>query len=305
MKRYLFLLFLLFLLVCMVGCIPTSRIPSVISVSPSSGTRGQTLDVTIIGTNFLGTEDVDFGYRYDIKVNYFTVISPTEIQANISIYTTVYLEQKDIIVTNEYGTGEGDKLFTVIGEPSISLIRPATGTQGSLMDVTIYGDGFYYGSTTCNFGPRITVEDYQQYSGPGGLRYLIVKIFIQLTATPGTRNVIVTNPYGPTTGTGMFTVIALTTSGPVVSSVNPDGICIGHMPREEDVSIKGNNFTGTPTVSFGPDTEVTNVRLINSHEIIVHIIVSPEAELVYRDVKVTIGGVTGVGEGLFYVYTLI
>jgi len=205
MKRYFFLMFFLFLLICMVGCIPTSHIPSVISVSPSSGVRGQTLDVTITGTNFLGTEDVDFGCRNDVQVNYFTVISPTEIQANISISTTVYLEPKDIIVTNAYGTGEGEKLFTVIGEPSISSIRPATGTQGSLMDVTIYGDGFYYGTTTCSFGPGtdIRVDDYQQYSGPGGLRYMIVKIFIQPTATPGERNVIVTNPYGTTTGAGM------------------------------------------------------------------------------------------------------
>jgi len=297
----------------MVGCIPTSHIPSVISVSPSSGVRGQTLDVTITGTNFLGTEDVDFGCRNDVQVNYFTVISPTEIQANISISTTVYLEPKDIIVTNAYGTGEGEKLFTVIGEPSISSIRPATGTQGSLMDVTIYGDGFYYGTTTCSFGPGtdIRVDDYQQYSGPGGLRYMIVKIFIQPTATPGERNVIVTNPYGTTTGAGMFTVIALTTSGPVVSSVNPNAVCIGHIsegPTEkEDVSIKGSNFSETPIpiVSFGPDIVVSNVRRINSNEIKVDISVKPEAELGYRDVSVTIGGVTGVGENLFNVITLI
>jgi len=116
----------------MVGCIPDS-IPSVISVSPSTGVRGQTLDVIISGTNFLGTEDVDFGYGYDIEVNYFTVISPTEIQVNISIYGDAYLGTRSIIVTNAHGTGKGEKLFTIIGEPSISSIRPATGTQGSLI----------------------------------------------------------------------------------------------------------------------------------------------------------------------------
>jgi len=308
MKRYVFLVFLLFLLFCMVGCVP-SHLPSVISVSPLTGVLGQTLDVTITGTNFSGTERVVFEYHYGIRVNYFEVISPTKIRANISIYGDAYQGERYIIVTNEYGTGRGDKLFTVIGAPSISLISPARGTQGSLMDVRICGDGFYYGSTTCSFGrPDIEVKDYLQYLGPGGLRDITVTIRISSTATPGRRNVTVTNPYGTTTGTGMFTVTALTTLGPVVSSVTPDGICIGHIsepPSEEDVSIKGNNFTGTPTVSFGPDTEVNDIRLIDSHEIIVHIIVSPEAEFGYRDVKVTIGGVTGVGEDMFRVYTLI
>jgi len=297
MKRYLFLLFLLFLLICMVGCIP-SHIPSVISVNPSTGVRGQTLDVIISGTDFLGTEDVDFGYGNDIEVNYFEVISPTEIRANIYIHGYVHMGPKDIIVTNSYGTGKGEKLFTVAGVPIIRSLTPATGTQGSLMDVYIIGEGFYYGSTTFSFGsPDIGVEDYQQY-GEYNTEAMIVTISITSTATPGTRNVTVTNPYGTATGTDMFTVTALEITGPVVSSVYPN---IAIRGETFDVSIKGSNFTGTPTVRLGPGVNVTNVRLIDSNEIIVHIIVSLDAEFGYRDVSVTIGGVTGVGEGMFRV----
>jgi len=298
MKRYLFLLFLLFLLICMIGCVP-SHIPLVISVSPSSGVRGQTLDVTITGTNFLGTEDVDFGYGHSIKINYFTVISLTEIRANISIYSYVHLGPKDIIVTNAYGTGEGDKLFTVTGAPSISSLTLATGTQGSLMDIYIIGEGFYYGSTTCSFGPGIVVHGCQQYS-EYDTEGMIVTINISLTATPGKRNVTVTNPYGTATGTGMFTVTALEVTGPVVSSVYPN---IAIRGQYGDVSIKGSNFTGTPTVSFGPGirVDIDSVTLISSHEIKAHISVDLDAEFGYRDVSVTIGGVTGVGEDMFRV----
>jgi hypothetical protein len=111
MKRYLFLVFLLVLLVWMVGCnLPI--VPSPYSVSPTSGARGQTLNVTIHGTNFLEATNVDFSGT-DIWVNSFEVISSTEIQANIPIYQSAQLGPKDVSVSSPAGTGEGEKLFTV------------------------------------------------------------------------------------------------------------------------------------------------------------------------------------------------
>jgi len=101
----------------------------------------------------------------------------------------------------------------------------------------------------------------------------------------------------------MFTVTALTVPGPVVSSVYPNGWCVGMETR--DVSIKGSNFTGTPTVSFGSDITINSVTLISSHEIKANIRVEPDAELGNRDVSMTINGVTGVGEDLFYLSTFI
>lgn len=299
MKRYFFLVFLLFLLICMVGCIPDST-PSIISVSPSSGIRGQTLDVTIGGTNFLGTESVYFSGS-DILVNSFEVISSTEIRANIYIYGGAQLGPKNINVRNAHGIGKGIKLFTVAGAPSITSLIPATGTQGSLMDVSIIGEGFYE-IASISFGSGITVE-------PGYLvisEYvpvnIIVTIDISSTAATGTRNVIITTTHGTATGIAMFTVTALTVTGPVVDSVYPNLSLRG---QTIDVSIKGSNFTGTPIVSFGAGIDVNSVTPISSHEIKVNISVDSDAEFGYRDVSVTIGGVTGVGEDLFRVYQFI
>jgi len=297
MKRYLFLVFLSVLLVWMVGCNPT--IPSIISISPSSGTRGQTLDVNIYGTNFSGATSVYFSGT-NIWVNSFDVISSTEIQANIHIYQTAQLGPNDVSVTSPYGTGEGEKLFTVAGMPSITSLAPATGSQGSLMDVTILGEGFY-GVTSVSFGSGITVApDYQVISEYVPVT-IIATISISSIATPGTRSVTVTTTHGVVTESDLFTVTAAT-PGPVVSSVTPK---FGLLGQTEEVSIKGSGFTGTPTVSFGSGITVNSPTLISSNEIQATIIISSGAVLGWRDVSVTIGGVTGVGIDLFDVYTLI
>ena len=299
MKRYFFLVFLLFLLICMLGCIPDST-PSIISVNPSSGIRGQTLDVTISGTNFLGTESVYFSGS-DILVNSFEVVSSIEIRANIYIYGGAQLGPKNINVRNAYGTGRGIKLFTVAGPPSITSLIPATGTQGSLMDVSIIGEGFYE-ITNISFGSDITVEpDYLVISEYVPVN-IIVTIDISSEATTETRNVIVTTTHGTATGIGKFTVTALTTLGPVVDSVTPNYGLIG---QTLTVSIKGSGFTGTPTVSFGSGITINSVTLISSNEIQANISISSGAVLGWRDVSVTIGSLTGVGEDLFDVYTLI
>jgi hypothetical protein len=299
MKRYLFLVFLSFLLVSMVGCNPT--IPSIISISPASGTRGQTLDVTIYGTNFLGTTSVYFSGT-NIWVNSFEVISSTEIQANIHIYQTAQLGPNDVSVTSPYGTGEGEKLFTVAGMPSITSLAPATGSQGSIMDVTILGEGFY-GVTSVSFGSGITVDPGYQVISVYVPVMIMATISISSTATPGTRNVTVATTHGTATGSGLFTVTAVTVPGPVVSSVTPS---YGLRDQTLTVSIKGSNFTGTPTdVSFGAGITTNSFTKISLFEIQANISISSEAVLGWRDVSVTIGGVTGVGIDLFDVTAFI
>jgi hypothetical protein len=54
--------------------------PTISSFSSGKGTQGQTLDVTITGTDFSGANAVSFGSG--VTVNSFTVVSPTQITAN-------------------------------------------------------------------------------------------------------------------------------------------------------------------------------------------------------------------------------
>ena len=88
-----------------------SFVPSVISASPNSGEKGETLDVTISGTNFTGTESINFGSG--ITVVTYTVVSDTIITANITISSLATIGVRDVSVTTPDGTGEMSDGFSV------------------------------------------------------------------------------------------------------------------------------------------------------------------------------------------------
>ena len=76
--------------------------PTITSISPNQGNQGETLDVTITGTSFTGATSVGFGSG--ITVNSFTVDSPTQITANISIDAAATLGARDVSVNTPGGS---------------------------------------------------------------------------------------------------------------------------------------------------------------------------------------------------------
>ncbi|MFA7247651.1 MAG: choice-of-anchor U domain-containing protein, partial [Dehalococcoidia bacterium] len=88
--------------------------PSITSVNPNSGTQGQTLDVTITGTNFTGATSVRFGALGSyVSVNGFTVDSDTRITASITIMSFASPGVRNVSVTTPAGTGSLNDGFTV------------------------------------------------------------------------------------------------------------------------------------------------------------------------------------------------
>jgi len=106
-------------------------LPTVISASPDSGEQGATLEVTIGGTNLSGATAVSFGDG--ITVNSFSVVSATEILANISINTAATLGLRDVSVTTSAGTGMLTDGFTVVavGAVTVSIDAPDTAAPDS------------------------------------------------------------------------------------------------------------------------------------------------------------------------------
>ncbi len=90
----------------------TTSPPTIASVNPNSGVQGETLEVTIGGTGFTGATAVGFGDG--IAVNSFTVVSATQITANISISATATPGLRDVSVTTPNGTGTLTDGFTVV-----------------------------------------------------------------------------------------------------------------------------------------------------------------------------------------------
>jgi hypothetical protein len=108
--------------------------PTLISVTPTIGSLGQTLSVDLIGSNFIeGVSQVDFGEG--ITVNAMTVLSSTQITANITIEAWATLGAHDVTVTNDEPGGSATlpKAFAVSSGSIVQFSVP-TDLQGSAGD---------------------------------------------------------------------------------------------------------------------------------------------------------------------------
>ena len=101
--------------------------PTVSSVNPSQGARGQTLGVTIAGTNLNGATAVSLGNG--ITVNNFNPNSPTQISANISISGGAAIGARNVSVTTGGGTGTKTGGFTVVATAPSDTTPPAAITS--------------------------------------------------------------------------------------------------------------------------------------------------------------------------------
>jgi sugar lactone lactonase YvrE len=117
----------------------TTPAPTVTSFTPTSALAGAT--VTIRGTNFTGTTQVQFG---GVNAASFTIISATEITAVVAAGGA----SGNVSVTTPAGTGNFAG-FTFLTPPVITTFTPATGQAGT--SITINGN-FFTGVTDVKIG---------------------------------------------------------------------------------------------------------------------------------------------------------
>jgi len=94
----------------LVGASPS--IPSIASISPDRGNLGQTLNVTITGTNFTGASTVRLGTG--VNVNSYTVNSDTQITASITIASSAPTGIRGVSVTTPTGTDTQPMSFNLL-----------------------------------------------------------------------------------------------------------------------------------------------------------------------------------------------
>ena len=193
--------------------------PTVTSFTPTSGPIGT--QVTISGTNFVSVSGVTFNNTAAT----FTVDSDTQIRATVPVGTTNGI----IKVTNAAGIASSASSFTVIQSPAITTFTPNAGIVGT--SVTVSGSNFT-GTTGVLFNgtpaSTFTVDSNTQF-----------RVTVPSGATTGF--ITATNPAGSGASSTNFTVI----QPPSITSFTPTSGIIG-----SSVTITGNNFTGTTTVSF-------------------------------------------------------
>lgn len=259
-------------------------VPTITGVAPNSGAKGQTLNVSITGTNFIaGVTSADFGLG--IVVNSVTITSPTSLTASITVDPNTVAAARSVSVVNAApGGGKATLSFVFNVEnsaPTIASVTPPQGARGENATVTVVGTGFSSGSTTVDFGSGITVSSTTVASPT----QMTATLSIASGAALGNRNVIVTNP-PPGGGT------ATLTNGFIVGNPLPTVIAVtpasGSRGQSLSVNLTGTGFfAGTTSVDFGPNIDVTSVNVVSPTQLSASITINTAAATGARNVQVT------------------
>ena len=192
----------------------TAAAPTLASINPTSARRGQTLTVTLNGTNLTGATAVMVSGTGANAIS-ATIVTNTDttITATFTILAGASITGPAATHTVQVSTPGGTSNtvnFTVFG-PTVASITPTSGRRSTTVPVTITGVGLN-GATSVTAAPGVG-------GGPNGLTIsapvvnlagtsLTVNITISGTAGLSTRNVRVVTPGGTTpVNTGVtFTV---------------------------------------------------------------------------------------------------
>ena len=217
-------------------------VPTVTSVSPSSGSSGGGTAVTITGTNFVSGAGVTIG---GVAATGVTVVNSTTITATTPVGTAGAVT---VTVTNPGGqSGSLASGYTYVAGPAVTSVSPSSGPAAGGTAVTITGTNFASGATVT-------------FGGTAASNVTVVNSTTITASTPagsiGAATVTVT--VGGQSGSlaGGFTYIGV----PTVTGVSPNS---GSTLGGTAVTVTGTNFATGATVSFA-STAATNVTVVNS-----------------------------------------
>lgn len=255
------------------GETPLNPDPTVTSISPMSGTRLQTFDVTFIGSNFSG-EITSVNVGSGIAVNSITVNSSTELTVNITIAAHAGTGVRNFSVSNNSPGGGTSSFFPFMvanPAPAATSLNPTAGLRGQKFDVTINGANFISGVTAMSFGADIAVNS-MIVTSPN---LLTANITIGPNAVVGRRDVVITNAF-PGGGTvklaGAFSVGYPV---PVLGSITPDN---GARRETLDVVFSGAGFVeGITTVKAGDGITINSMAVMSATSLAANVTIAGNA----------------------------
>jgi len=234
--------------------------PIITSVSPEQANQGESLAITISGSNFSEATSIDLGSG--VNITGWSIDSNFQISANITVSDSAATGSRDVSVTNAYGTGNFTAGF-LIPHPLVTGITPDTGNQGEAIIVTISGSNLG-GTNAVSFGLDISTDSLNIVDPST----VVVDLSIAPAADVGPREVLVMSPSYAATWSPFVVPAA---SG---SSVTPDS---GHQGETLDVAINGTNLYGATDVSFGDNVTVNSFDVITPTQITANITIDVSA----------------------------
>jgi len=208
--------------------VPVAAAPTIVSISPTSGTTAGGTTVTITGTEFSNTTAVTFD---GIAATSFTVNSATQITA----ITPAHAASGAVSVIVAAPEGNPTGTYSYASAPTISSISPTSAANSGGQTVVITGSGFS--------GPvAVTLTKTGQSTITGTLvgtdsATTLSRNFPLNGVEAGTWTLVVLNTDGGTTSTS-FTVNTATAA--TVTSISPTS---GKTNSTVSVTIKGTGFT--------------------------------------------------------------
>jgi hypothetical protein len=239
----------------------SAAVPTVSSVSPSSGSLEGGVNVTVKGKDFTGTTGVTVG---GTNATSFAIVSDTELIVQVPATSTA--GDAAIVATNGTGPNTTGASFKYVA-PTVTKIDPAYADADTSKIVTITGTGFT-GVTAAEvkFGTNVALAVWVVSDNK-----LVVKTPINdtdpdpdIVVDNGVTDVTVTsNSVASATGTkskflftpGLPTITQLGSGSQITGT---DGAAIG-----ATLSITGTRLWGVSKVKFG-STSVTSGITINS-----------------------------------------
>jgi len=219
--------------------------------SPTSGTRGETLNVTITGSGFVsGVTTVTFGSSTDgVTLNSVTVTDSGHLTANITISAAAKLGKLAITVVT--GTSQLRPGNFVVQAPTLT-VSPNSGTAGETLDVTLTGWTFPNG-TTATFGNTASGITVNSVIVSPDASHAFVNITIASNAPKRGETVTVNNGQSNSSFLDAFAV------KPVALVLTPN---TGMAGETLDVTLAGWTFPSGTTVTFGNNASGITVNSV-------------------------------------------
>jgi hypothetical protein len=229
-----------------------TALPTVTSLSSSTATTAGGGWITIMGSNFNGTQSIGFG---PYGATQFNVLSNTSLSVLVPIAAAGTV---DVRVTNADGqsavsAGDSFTYTTFASTPTITGISPASGPTGGGGAVTISGTNFT-GAVGVLFGPWPATT------------FTVVNSTTITTTAPaalaGTVDVSVLTPSGLTSAVPADHYVYSATA-PAVTAISPSS---GPSAGGTVVTITGTNLNTASQVEFG-GTAATSFVVLGSTQI--------------------------------------
>jgi sulfopyruvate decarboxylase TPP-binding subunit len=283
------------------NCFTVNSGPAPTGATPPAASNTGTVGLTIAGSNFVvgppaSTVVLRRDGQDDIVGTAVVVSSSSSMTATFDLANAAPGTWSIVVTNPDGGEGSCDCFTIAASAPTVTSATPSARGQGTTgEDITVAGTNFAMGATASFSGTGITVNSTTWVSPTE----LTVNIDVAAGATPGARNVTVTNTDTQSgTCTGCFTVQA----APTITSTNPS--TRGQGATNQNITVNGTGFLSTATATFNGTGITTNsTTFVSATQLTVNVDIATNAPPGAGNVTVDNhnGGSTGSCSGCFTV----